>query len=110
VRLWVNSNPQAKEYSYTLSLINSHGKLIYAKDFTSAETTSYGWMTYPFDPLKDIYGEQYFVEVSSEAADGSQGVTFGAFEKDEFTDGYFQVNGNSEGYAPDLVIQYGCGK
>ena len=110
LRLWVNSNPQVKDFSYTISLINSHGKIIYAKDFTGAETTSYGWMTYPFDPLKDGYGEQYFVEISSEAADGSQGVAFGAFEKDEFTDGYFQVNGNSEGYAPDLVIQYGCGK
>ncbi len=110
LRLWVNGNPQAEEYRYTISLINSHGKLIYAKDFTGAETISYGWMTYPFDPLKDVYGEQYFVEVSSDAADGSQGVAFGAFEKDEFTDGYFQVNGNSEGYAPDLVIQYVCAK
>jgi len=110
VRFWVARNPEDENYKYTLSLVNSHGKLVLVMDSTGDETVSHGWMTFPFSPIKGIYGEQFFVELSSNAVDATGGVSFGAFEKDEFTDGYLQVNGNSEGYAPDLVIQYGCEK
>ena len=77
----------------------------------SAETTvKSGWMTYPFEAIDGSVGKQYTVVITSDVDASAAGIEIGAFTKNEFVDGYLQINGVSGGYAPDLVIQYGCEK
>jgi hypothetical protein len=110
IGVWVINNPQKDDFDYTVTLLDEKHTPIRTVESTSAATVTSGWMTYPFVPVKDSLGKQFTAVVSSNAPVNAPGIRFGAFSKNEFTDGFLQINGNSGGYAPDLVIKYGCGK
>lgn len=110
LRLWVASNSKEEQYTYTVSLLDENHKPIRSTSGSALSTVENGWMTYPFKPITGSNGKQFTVVITSQADSGLPGVNFSAFSKDEFIDGYLQINGNSGDYPPDLVMQYGCEK
>ena len=110
VSLWVISNPLDELTTYNVSLLDDNQQLVRSVAANSRTTVESGWMTYPFEVINGSLGKQYTISVTSDADPMAAGINFGAFSKNEFMDGYLQINGTSGGYAPDLVIQYGCEK
>ena len=110
VRLWILSNPLDKAMTYNVSLLDDKQQVIRSVKASTETTVQSGWMTYPFEAISGSLDKQFTVMVTSDSNPNAAGIEIGAFSKNEFVDGYLQINGISGGYAPDLVIQYGCVK
>ena len=110
VSLWITNNSNNEGMPYTISLKDETQQVVRSLNANTLTTIKSGWMTYPFEVISGSVGKQYTVVITSDAVPSTDGIEFGAFSKNEFVDGYLQINGTSGGYAPDLVIQYGCEK
>jgi uncharacterized membrane protein len=110
LRLWVTDNSKETQYSYTVSLLDENRQLIRSVNANATTTVASGWMDYPFEAIAGANGKQFTVVITSQESPSLPGVQFGTFSKNEFIDGYLQINGNSGNYPPDLVMQYNCEK
>ena len=110
VGIWINDNPAGNDAPYTVSLMDSDRQVIRTVEASSQTTVKNGWMDYPFEVIPGSVNKEYTVVITSPVPAGEMTLQMAAFELNEFVDGFLQINGNSGGYAPDLVIRYGCDK
>ncbi len=110
VGVWINDNPAGNDSPYTVSVLDGSRQVIRTLETSTLATVKNGWMDYPFEAIPDSLNKVYTLVITSQVPAEEMSLKVAAFDLNEFVDGYLQINGTSGGYAPDLVIRYGCDK